>query len=136
MVHTSLFLQAAAVLIQQSQRRLPSDTQAHHEFLTGRRAIAKASKHPARHHSGPVLMDAARGHASVRRLDDDGDPFRPQHLLDDVRYLSSKPFLYLQSAGTLAGRRQSDFNSLQPAPARAQQRKFLIWLKDGAKRSL
>jgi len=44
-------------------------------------------------------MDAARGHASVRRLDDDGDSFRPQHLLDDVRYLSSKPFLYLQPAG-------------------------------------
>jgi hypothetical protein len=67
--------------------------------MTCRSIVTKAPQHPAGHHSGSMFVDAPRCHASMRRLDDDGDSLREQHLLDDVRYLSRETFLYLQPAG-------------------------------------
>jgi hypothetical protein len=74
------------------------DVKPSHEFMARGSVVTKTSQHSAGHHSGSVLVDSARRHASVRRPYDDGHAFRLQHLLDEVRYLGRKAFLYLQSA--------------------------------------
>src|SRR5690606_28199065 len=43
------------------------------ELAAGRRVVAKDADHRAGHHGDAGLVDAARGHALVRALDDHGD---------------------------------------------------------------
>ena len=54
--------------------------------------------HRARHRKGVLLLDAAHGHAQVRRLHDDGDTERGHAVADGVGDLVRQPLLHLQSA--------------------------------------
>src|ERR1700746_1051588 len=48
------------------------------------RVIAKRPEHPAGHHRDAGLVDTARGHALMGRLDHHGDPLGLQHLVERV----------------------------------------------------
>jgi hypothetical protein len=50
-------------------------------------------------HRDSALVDPARGHAAVGRLDDDRDAFGLEHLVDRLRDLVGQPLLKLEAAG-------------------------------------
>src|SRR5262249_24463204 len=67
------------------------------KFLSKLTILAEAAEHAAGDQVGVGLVNAARGHAVMRRLDDDGDTFRPEHVVDRVRDLGRQPFLDLHA---------------------------------------
>src|SRR5216683_8428792 len=72
----------------------------HRQHLaSGRRIGAKDAEHPARHHADPGLVDAAGGHALMRRLDDHRDALGLQYLIERVGDLRRHLFLNLQALG-------------------------------------
>src|SRR5262249_43826134 len=57
----------------------------HRENLLSRqRIVAQATQHAARDQVGVRLVDATRGHAMMRRLDDDADALRLENIVDGV----------------------------------------------------
>src|SRR5512139_3338966 len=69
------------------------------EFASCLAIIAEGTQHAAGHHGDIGLVDAAGGHALVRRLDDDGDAARLQDFLQGVGDLRRELLLDLQAEG-------------------------------------
>src|SRR5882672_3420763 len=67
------------------------------EFAAGLAVVAEGAQHAAGHHGDVGLVHAARGHALVRRLDDDGDATRLQDVLQGVGDLRRELLLDLQA---------------------------------------
>src|SRR5436309_16085126 len=71
------------------------DVEAGHEFLARRGVVAEHAQHPAGDQRHPMLVHAARGHAAMGGLDDDGDALRLHHLVAHVGDLRGHPLLGL-----------------------------------------
>src|SRR6185312_14139747 len=70
----------------------------HRQELAARRGVvAEGAEQAARHHRDARLVDAARRHALMRRLDDDGDALGLQHLAQGVGDLRRHLLLDLQA---------------------------------------
>src|SRR6185312_13307293 len=69
------------------------------EFHPRARVVAEHAKHLAGDHGHATLVHAARGHALVRGVDDDGDAGRLQVVLDALRDLRGQRLLHLQALG-------------------------------------
>src|SRR4051812_39629562 len=74
----------------------PAEIECGQEFLPRLRLTPKHPEHAAGHETRGGLVDAARRHTAVRRLDHHGDALRLQHLVQAVRDLSREAFLDLQ----------------------------------------
>lgn len=55
------------------------------------------AQHALGDHARAMHADAARGHAAMLGLDDDGDATRPQPFVDGAGNFVRQPFLYLQT---------------------------------------
>src|SRR5882724_6173039 len=64
-----------------------------------RRVVEEGAEHGARHHADPRLVDAARRHALMRRLDDDGNALGLQDLAQRVGDLRRHFLLDLEALG-------------------------------------
>ena len=69
------------------------------QLPAGARVVAEGAQHATGHHRHPRLVDPARGHALVLRLDDHRHAARIEHLLDRVGDLRGQLFLDLQPLG-------------------------------------
>src|SRR3954464_1525886 len=69
------------------------------QLLARQRIVAEHAEHAAGDEIGPGLVRAARGHAVMRRLDDDPDTFGPQHIVDRVGDLRGHLLLDLKPLG-------------------------------------
>ena len=85
------------MLLCSTQTRRPTDHG--QEFAARLAVVAEGAQHAAGHHGDVGLVHAARGHALVRRLDDDGDAARLQHFLQRVGDLRRELLLDLQAVG-------------------------------------
>src|SRR5215471_19029605 len=68
------------------------------EFTARQWVLAELAEHCRSDHADAGLVDAPRGHALMRRFDDDRDALWLEHLLDAVRDLRVHLLLHLQAA--------------------------------------
>src|SRR5712671_4393189 len=79
--------------------RQPPSARDAEEFLPRQRIVAKTTQHPAGDQIGARLVDAARRHAVMRRLDDHGDALGFEDIVDRIGDLRRQLFLDLQPLG-------------------------------------
>src|ERR1700733_12394426 len=69
------------------------------ELRAGARVAAENADHAAGHHRHATLVNAARGHALVLRVNDHAHAARLEHLINAGGDLCGEFFLYLETPG-------------------------------------
>src|SRR4051795_3232581 len=77
----------------------PGATDRRHQLAAQCRIGLEVAEPAFGDHRRLALVDAARAHAAVPRLDDDGNALGLQHRIERARDLDGQPLLELEAAG-------------------------------------